>query len=153
MGSENHDFLPDDPQPGPSWQRAGWPLAGGGAEDDLTQALDPLALKAAIKASAEKAGTPIGEASIEMAAADSIRAMMLIRTYRVRGHLAADLDPLGLSQHGLQAAQGLFQLGRRLDQQRPERPAGLLSFNPHSTARRIHSSAQSRCASRANPFR
>ena len=23
--------------------------------------------------------------------------MMLIRTYRVRGHLAADLDPLGLS--------------------------------------------------------
>ncbi len=29
-------------------------------------------------------------------AADSIRAMMLIRTYRVRGHLAANLDPLGL---------------------------------------------------------
>ena len=28
---------------------------------------------------------------------DSIRAMMLIRTYRVRGHLAANLDPLGLA--------------------------------------------------------
>ena len=29
--------------------------------------------------------------------------MMLIRTYRVRGHLAADLDPLGLSQQELPA--------------------------------------------------
>ncbi len=30
------------------------------------------------------------------AAQDSLRAMMLIRAYRVRGHLEADLDPLGL---------------------------------------------------------
>jgi 2-oxoglutarate dehydrogenase E1 component len=29
---------------------------------------------------------------------DSIRALMLIRAYRVMGHLAADLDPLGLSE-------------------------------------------------------
>src|SRR3546814_18475572 len=29
--------------------------------------------------------------------------MMLIRTYRVRGHLAATLDPLGLSQRELPA--------------------------------------------------
>jgi len=28
---------------------------------------------------------------------------MLIRTYRVRGHLAADLDPLGLSKQELPA--------------------------------------------------
>ena len=28
---------------------------------------------------------------------DSIRALMLIRAYRVMGHLAADLDPLGLA--------------------------------------------------------
>ncbi|MBU6252755.1 MAG: 2-oxoglutarate dehydrogenase E1 component, partial [Alphaproteobacteria bacterium] len=35
------------------------------------------------------------------AAADSIRAMMLIRTYRVRGHLAANLDPLGLTKQDL----------------------------------------------------
>ena len=33
----------------------------------------------------------------------SIRAMMLIRTYRVRGHLAADLDPLGLAKRELPA--------------------------------------------------
>jgi 2-oxoglutarate dehydrogenase E1 component len=36
------------------------------------------------------------EADIAKAAGDSIRAMLLIRTYRVRGHLAANLDPLGL---------------------------------------------------------
>ena len=29
--------------------------------------------------------------------------MMLIRTYRVRGHLAANLDPLGLSKHEMPA--------------------------------------------------
>jgi 2-oxoglutarate dehydrogenase E1 component len=31
---------------------------------------------------------------------DSIRALMLIRAYRVRGHLLADLDPLGLKRPG-----------------------------------------------------
>ena len=69
MGSDSHDFLPDDPQPGPSWQRKNWPQVGGSAEDDLTQALDPTTLKLAIKASAKKTGTPISDASIEEAAA------------------------------------------------------------------------------------
>ena len=103
MGSETHEFLPEDPQPGPSWQRSNWPLVGGAAEDDLTQALDPLAIKAAVKAASAKTGAPVDEAAIESAASDSIRAMLLIRTYRVRGHLAADLDPLGLSQRDLPA--------------------------------------------------
>jgi len=35
---------------------------------------------------------------VEAAAKDSIRALMLIRSYRVRGHLQADLDPLGLTK-------------------------------------------------------
>ena len=43
------------------------------------------------------------EAAIRRAADDSIRAMMLIRTYRVRGHLAARLDPLGLMHRELPA--------------------------------------------------
>ena len=103
MGNESHDFLPTDPQPGPSWQRPNWPLTGGGSEDDLTQALDPLAMQLVIKAAAAKAGAPLDARAVEDAAADSIRAMMLIRTYRVRGHLAADLDPLGLSKQDLPA--------------------------------------------------
>ncbi|RVU07535.1 2-oxoglutarate dehydrogenase E1 component [Novosphingobium umbonatum] len=103
MGSESHDFLPDDPQPGPSWQRKNWPQVGGNAEDDLTQALDPMVLKAEIKAAAKKSGAVVSDASVEEAASDAIRVQLLIRTYRVRGHLAADLDPLGLNQRDLPA--------------------------------------------------
>ncbi|WP_156841566.1 2-oxoglutarate dehydrogenase E1 component [Novosphingobium aquimarinum] len=101
MGNENLDFVPDEPQPGPSWQRGNWPQVGGAFEDDLTQALDPTALKLDITGSAKKAGIPLDESRIEEAAADSIRAMMLIRTYRVRGHLGAQLDPLGLTSREL----------------------------------------------------
>jgi 2-oxoglutarate dehydrogenase E1 component len=103
MGNETFDFFPDDPQPGPSWQRSNWPQVGGEFEDDLTQALDPTTLKAEIEKAAKKAGAPVSEAQIEQAASDSLRAANLIRTYRVRGHLAADLDPLGLMQRELPA--------------------------------------------------
>jgi 2-oxoglutarate dehydrogenase E1 component len=37
--------------------------------------------------------------AIRRAQLDSIRALMLIRSYRVRGHLEAQLDPLGLTQN------------------------------------------------------
>jgi len=105
MGDESFEFLPDmgqeGPQAGPSWQRAGWPVTSPASEDDWTQGLDPFALKAEIAASAKKSGIQVDSSRVEVAAADSIRAMMLIRTYRVRGHLAADLDPLGLTQRAL----------------------------------------------------
>jgi 2-oxoglutarate dehydrogenase E1 component len=99
MGNEANSFLPEmpdqsGPQPGPSWQTSGWPLAGG---DDLAQAMDPTAMKIAVEKAAAKAGKPVDAGAVERAASDSIRAMLLIRTYRVRGHLAANLDPLGLS--------------------------------------------------------
>jgi len=42
------------------------------------------------------AGGDITAEDIRAATIDSIRALMLIRAYRVRGHLEADLDPLGL---------------------------------------------------------
>lgn len=99
MGNELHDFLPDDPQPGPSWARPDWRSTA----DDLTAALDPTQMQVAIKAAAAKAGAALDSRAIEEAAADSIRAMMLVRTYRVRGHLGADLDPLGLSHQTLPA--------------------------------------------------
>jgi 2-oxoglutarate dehydrogenase E1 component len=47
-----------------------------------------------VKPSAAKA--PMGAVS-QSAILDSIRAIMLIRVYRVRGHLQANLDPLGLT--------------------------------------------------------
>src|SRR6478609_9719794 len=100
MGNEAQTFLPElgpqeGPQPGPSWANPRWPLDDGG---DLTQAMDPTAMKLAVKEAAARAGKPVDDAAIERAAGDSIRAMMLVRTYRVRGHLAANLDPLGLTK-------------------------------------------------------
>lgn len=38
----------------------------------------------------------VATADVRQAALDSIRAIMLIRAYRARGHLVSDLDPLGL---------------------------------------------------------
>ncbi|MBO9574177.1 MAG: 2-oxoglutarate dehydrogenase E1 component [Sphingobium sp.] len=101
MGVENQDFSGgDEVEQGPSWARKGWPLS---ATDDLTAALDPTQMQVAIKAAAAKAGAPMAEADVVRAANDSIRAMMLIRTYRVRGHLAANLDPLGLARRDIPA--------------------------------------------------
>jgi len=101
MGNENHDFLPelgdqDGPQPGPSWANPRWLETVADAGADLTSALDPTMLKQAVAQAAAKAGKPTDPKAIEQAADDSIRAMLLVRLYRVRGHMAADLDPLGL---------------------------------------------------------
>ena len=44
-----------------------------------------------------EATADVSMTDMRQAALDSVRALMLIRTYRVRGHLIAALDPLGLS--------------------------------------------------------
>ncbi|MGJ8546509.1 MAG: 2-oxoglutarate dehydrogenase E1 component [Sulfitobacter sp.] len=91
---------------GPSWARADWPPMPG---DDLTAALTgewptppPAAeLKGAgdkIKAKATEKGIEVSDAQVRQAVLDSIRALMIIRAYRIRGHLAADLDPLGMRE-------------------------------------------------------
>ncbi|GMM92975.1 2-oxoglutarate dehydrogenase E1 component [Qipengyuania sp. MTN3-11] len=102
MGNESHDFIPElgaqeGPQPGPSWARPNWLSEVVDSGDDLTQALDPTQMKLAVAQAAKQAGKPTDAKSVEAAAEDSISAMLLIRLYRVRGHLAADLDPLGLT--------------------------------------------------------
>ena len=90
---------------GPSWARADWPPQ---PSDDLTAAMTgewpavPDA-KGAGKKIAEKAaevGVALSDAQIQRAVLDSIRAIMIIRAYRIRGHLAADLDPLGITERG-----------------------------------------------------
>jgi 2-oxoglutarate dehydrogenase E1 component len=85
---------------GPSWQNKTWPPQ---ATDSLTAALDPMQMAVEAKAAAKPGKGAVSAADIASAAADSIRAMMLIRTYRVRGHLGANLDPLGLSKRDLPA--------------------------------------------------
>jgi 2-oxoglutarate dehydrogenase E1 component len=87
---------------GPSWARPDWPPH---PNDELTAALDgqwpadPKEAKAAgdkIKAKAEEKGVGLTQEQLRHAVLDSIRALMIIRAYRIRGHLVADLDPLGM---------------------------------------------------------
>ena len=107
MGQELHEFdldpAQEGPQPGPSWASKRWPVTDAAAGDELTRALDPMALKLEIAKAQKKDAPKLDDAALEQAAADSIRAMLLIRTYRVRGHLTADLDPLGLARQNLPA--------------------------------------------------
>ena len=101
MNYESAAFDPsEEPQQGPSWARKNWPMPD---SDDLTIALDPMQMKVLVKDAAAAKGKALSSDEVEREAEKSIRAMMLIRTYRVRGHLAADLDPLGLSQRELPA--------------------------------------------------
>jgi len=89
---------------GPSWARRDWPPL---PADALTRALDAaemlLPAKVAGQAVSRAASAGASSLEIEQAAKDSISALMLIRTYRVRGHLAANLDPLGLTKPDLPA--------------------------------------------------
>src|SRR5260221_7150993 len=84
---------------GASWGRANWPLT---PRDDLAAALDgnwvtvekAVGAKLAVKAQAK--GAEISAADVHQATRDSVRALMLIRAYRMRGHFHAKLDPLGI---------------------------------------------------------
>ncbi len=95
------DAAPDVAQEaaGPSWARTDWPPQ---PHDELTAALDgqwpqePKKAAEKIKAKAQEKGGELSEGQVQQAVLDSLRALMLIRTYRIRGHLAADLDPLGM---------------------------------------------------------
>ncbi|ERT84022.1 2-oxoglutarate dehydrogenase E1 component [Brucella abortus] len=92
---------------GPSWTRKNWPIAANG---ELVSALDgnwaevekhvtdKLKGKAAKGEAKGAAGTPLTAEEITQAARDSVRAIMMIRAYRMRGHLHANLDPLGLAE-------------------------------------------------------
>jgi 2-oxoglutarate dehydrogenase E1 component len=85
---------------GPSWARANWPVT---ELDELNAGLDPTLMSIEQVAGKARDAAAAGGADVEQAANDSICAMMLIRTYRVRGHLAADLDPLGLAKRDMPA--------------------------------------------------
>jgi 2-oxoglutarate dehydrogenase E1 component len=84
---------------GPSWGRDNWPLT---PRDELTSALDgnwatvEKAVGTKLAAKAQARGAELSAADINQATRDSVRALMLIRAYRMRGHFHAKLDPLGI---------------------------------------------------------
>src|SRR5690606_34537862 len=101
--------LEDSPQDveknveGPSWRRRDWPQpdagdlvsALGGNWDELSQ-IALRAQDATQRRARAEGGAPATSADVLQATRDSIRAIMMIRAYRMRGHLHADLDPLKL---------------------------------------------------------
>ncbi len=87
---------------GPSWARRDWPPQ---PNDELTAALDGQWAKDEMKEAGKKIAAKAAEAKVDVndeaikrAVLDSMRALMLIRAYRIRGHLVADLDPLGMRE-------------------------------------------------------
>ncbi|SFH02663.1 2-oxoglutarate dehydrogenase E1 component [Methylobacterium gossipiicola] len=96
---------------GASWRRPNWPIPANG---EIVSALDgnwatvEKAVGEKIRAKSDTATAPakgvvVASApgiSVEQATKDSVRAIMLIRAYRMRGHLHARLDPLGLAPRG-----------------------------------------------------
>ena len=86
---------------GASWSRPSWPLQANG---ELVSALDGnwgLVEKVIEKKVRDKAaanGATATEADVLQATRDSVRAVMMIRAFRMRGHLHADLDPLGIAK-------------------------------------------------------
>ncbi len=94
---------------GPSWARSDWPPV---PTDDLTAALtgewpaapvkDAKGTAEKITAKAAQAGITLTEDQVRRAVLDSVRALMIIRAYRIRGHLAADLDPLKITPNAPQ---------------------------------------------------
>ncbi len=102
LGDDKEDVLKE--AKGASWERDDWPVIANG---ELVSALDGNWGSATIEAGKvkEKIAERRPAASqdeIRAATLDSVRALMMIRAYRIRGHLDADIDPLQLrpkSQH------------------------------------------------------
>jgi len=87
---------------GAAWKRADWPVVANG---ELVSALDAnwpakaeKVVSEKLKAKATEQGAPaLTEAELQRASRDSVRAIMMIRAFRMRGHLHAKLDPLNLA--------------------------------------------------------
>ncbi len=85
---------------GPVWKRTNWPLK---PKSEMVSVLDgdwswlETQVKDKIKGKAEAKGAAITQEQLQAAARDSVRAIMMIRAYRMRGHLHARLDPLEIA--------------------------------------------------------
>ncbi|HEU4988011.1 MAG TPA: 2-oxoglutarate dehydrogenase E1 component [Rhizobiaceae bacterium] len=86
---------------GASWKKANWPVTANG---ELVSALDgnwgavEQHFDGKVKQKAAEGGIVLSDEEALRATRDSVRAIMMIRAYRMRGHLHANLDPLGLAK-------------------------------------------------------
>src|SRR5437879_1593459 len=99
--AELYARYPDAPQwVAPSWRRFFAEMAEDAAAIRAERAGPPWArpLPPIELPETPAPASTVNGAAVQQAAIDSIRALNLIRSYRVRGHLEADLDPLHLEQ-------------------------------------------------------
>ncbi|MBU0583427.1 MAG: 2-oxoglutarate dehydrogenase E1 component [Alphaproteobacteria bacterium] len=86
---------------GASWSRPSWPLQANG---ELVSALDgnwglvEKVIEKKVRDKAAASGATASESDVLQATRDSVRAVMMIRAFRMRGHLHAELDPLGIAK-------------------------------------------------------
>ena len=83
---------------GPVWKRPDWPLED---KSEITNALTGdwgADAKDDVKSKVKGRMNGASQEDVQRATKDSIRALMLIRAYRIRGHMIAILDPLRLRQ-------------------------------------------------------
>ena len=81
---------------GPSWAPRQTRVIGNGAAAPAKAEAAVVPLRRG--AATVPAGAVIDQPEVRAATLDSVRALMLIRAYRARGHLEADLDPLRLAK-------------------------------------------------------
>jgi 2-oxoglutarate dehydrogenase E1 component len=84
---------------GASWKRKDWPRP---AVSEQIAAFDGdwALVEPKLEKKIKSASPGMAAEEVTRAVTDSIKALMMIRAYRIRGHLAAQLDPLGLSGFG-----------------------------------------------------
>lgn len=129
----------------PSWARSNWPAL---PADDLMAALDPMQMQVELKKAAVAKGAAPAAIDSHAAIKDSLQAMMLIRTYRVRGHLFANLDPLGLSQRDIPADLTPEYHGfTQADIERPIYLGGVLGYQTASITQIIATLRANYCGS------
>ena len=93
--------LKDDPATvarnaqGASWEKPNWPIS---PRNDTISALDGNwgDVEKAVGDKLKAKDAEVSAADIQRATRDSVRALMMIRAFRMRGHLNAKLDPLGM---------------------------------------------------------
>ena len=95
------DAAPEKQVSGPSWARKDWPPTPTG---DLVSAFDGNwpAIEKTVGGKIEAKSPSLSVDDVRKATMDSVRALMMIRAFRMRGHLAADLDPLKLAERPAQ---------------------------------------------------
>src|SRR5689334_1932789 len=79
---------------GASWAPSGAGVIGNGAAAPQAKGNGAAGAQAYSKANGAAAAVTATVEQLRAATLDSIRALMLIRVYRVRGHLLSNLDPL-----------------------------------------------------------